>query len=91
MYDILITLDEEIRSIWLGTWTPTKILYLLVRYSTIVELGVVLWREGTSIFLMFCRLTMALAFPSEQMVPGHWYRGCKIAFELDVCESRPVL
>lgn len=63
VYDILITLDEEIRSIWLGTWTPTKILYLLVRYSTIVELGVVLW---------------------QQMVPGHWYRGCKIAFELDV-------
>ncbi|KAF5342480.1 hypothetical protein D9611_001262 [Ephemerocybe angulata] len=46
VYDILITFDEEYRSIWTGRMGITKILYLFARYSTIFEVGVVLW--GTS-------------------------------------------
>ncbi|KAF6756799.1 hypothetical protein DFP72DRAFT_260908 [Ephemerocybe angulata] len=63
VYDILITLGEEYRSIWTGRMGIMKILYLFARYSTVFEVGVVLW---------------------EQAVPGDWYRGCKISFDINV-------
>ncbi|KAJ2917707.1 hypothetical protein MD484_g2721, partial [Candolleomyces efflorescens] len=69
VYDILITLDEESMSIWSGKMTWSKILYLVTRYSTLIEVGVVLW---------------------EQIVPGTWYRGCKISFDINVFDPSPL-
>ncbi|TEB31489.1 hypothetical protein FA13DRAFT_1663305, partial [Coprinellus micaceus] len=45
IYDVLITLDEEVRSIWSGRLSWSKLLYLFVRYSTIFEVGVILWAD----------------------------------------------
>ncbi|KAF5327447.1 hypothetical protein D9619_004999 [Psilocybe cf. subviscida] len=40
-YDWLLTLDGEIKSIWLSRWNFTKFLYVLTRYSSFIECAVV--------------------------------------------------
>lgn len=44
-YDWLLTLDGEIKSIWLSRWNFTKFLYVLTRYSSFLECAVVAIRE----------------------------------------------
>ncbi|KAJ6473837.1 hypothetical protein C8R45DRAFT_1011948 [Mycena sanguinolenta] len=53
VYDICLTLDREIVSVWRSSWSLSKILFLFSRYHTILSLGFFLMEcIGTKHFLM---------------------------------------
>ncbi|KAJ7090481.1 hypothetical protein C8R44DRAFT_818001 [Mycena epipterygia] len=39
MYDVCLTLDRELSSVWRSSWSISKILYIFSRYHTIFALG----------------------------------------------------
>ncbi|CAA7267475.1 unnamed protein product [Cyclocybe aegerita] len=43
-FDSLLTLNRELVTIWQSKWNYTKFMYLLTRYSTFVEAGVVIYQ-----------------------------------------------
>lgn len=50
-YDYLLTLDRELSLIWLSQWNLAKVLFLLVRYTPYIDVGLVAYymtRDGTS-------------------------------------------
>ncbi|KAF5327053.1 hypothetical protein D9619_005000 [Psilocybe cf. subviscida] len=42
VYDTLITLDQEIRAVWQSKWNYPRLLYVLTRYSCLLEAGVII-------------------------------------------------
>ncbi|TFK22768.1 hypothetical protein FA15DRAFT_622014 [Coprinopsis marcescibilis] len=44
-YEHIITLDEEFMSIWQARWTVSKVLYILMKYSGFVQVGIILWQQ----------------------------------------------
>ncbi|KAJ3510687.1 hypothetical protein NLJ89_g4528 [Agrocybe chaxingu] len=43
-FDSLLTLNRELVTIWQSKWNYTKFMYILTRYSTFVEAGVVIYQ-----------------------------------------------
>ncbi|KAJ6473688.1 hypothetical protein C8R45DRAFT_1011568 [Mycena sanguinolenta] len=53
VYDVCLTLDREIVSVWRSSWSLSKILFLFSRYHTILSLGFFLMEcIGTKHFLL---------------------------------------
>ncbi|KAJ6473804.1 hypothetical protein C8R45DRAFT_1011893 [Mycena sanguinolenta] len=53
VYDVCLTLDREIVSVWRSSWSLSKILFLFSRYHTILPLGFFLMEcIGTKHFLL---------------------------------------
>ncbi|KAF5327508.1 hypothetical protein D9619_004984 [Psilocybe cf. subviscida] len=42
VYDTLLTLDQEIQAIWQSKWNYARALYVLTRYSSFVEAGLLI-------------------------------------------------
>ncbi|KAJ7026501.1 hypothetical protein C8F04DRAFT_1268024 [Mycena alexandri] len=54
VYDVCLTLDREIVSVWRSSWSLSKVLFLFSRYHTILSLGFFLMEcIGTKHFLLF--------------------------------------
>ncbi len=47
LYDTLINLSGEIALIWLQRWSIGKILYIVTRYSSFLDAGLLLWCQQT--------------------------------------------
>ncbi|KAI0769498.1 hypothetical protein BC629DRAFT_1680760 [Irpex lacteus] len=66
-YDYVITLSQEVDVIWRRKWTATTWLYLLTRYSTIVDQIIVLippWNSSvSSAYQAFLRTSADVRFP----------------------------
>ncbi|KAJ7029893.1 hypothetical protein C8F04DRAFT_1264453 [Mycena alexandri] len=53
VYDVCLTLDREIVSVWRSSWSLSKVLFLFSRYHTILSLGFFLMEcIGTKHFLL---------------------------------------
>ncbi|EAU85186.2 hypothetical protein CC1G_06202 [Coprinopsis cinerea okayama7 len=44
-YEHLITFDEELRSIWTQRWTLSKLLYVFMKYSAFLQVGIIMWQQ----------------------------------------------
>ncbi|KAJ7830025.1 hypothetical protein B0H14DRAFT_2808404 [Mycena olivaceomarginata] len=72
VYDVCLSLDREIVSVWRSSWSLSKILFLFSRYHTILSLG---------FFLMECIGTKHFALPAvvgfdEKPVPPGLFGFC---------------
>ncbi|KLO10440.1 hypothetical protein SCHPADRAFT_892336 [Schizopora paradoxa] len=47
-YDSIIFISDEIRYIWMQTWSFGKVLYLIARYSCFIDAVAVVWFEFTT-------------------------------------------
>ncbi|KAF7433532.1 hypothetical protein PC9H_005488 [Pleurotus ostreatus] len=45
IYDYVLTLGDEARYVWTAPWSLGKILFLLTRYPTFVDVALALYRE----------------------------------------------
>ncbi|EKM51109.1 uncharacterized protein PHACADRAFT_213010 [Phanerochaete carnosa HHB-10118-sp] len=43
IYDFMLTFSREIDLVWRSRWSAIKVLFLVTRYTTFVELAVVIW------------------------------------------------
>ncbi|KAF7341561.1 hypothetical protein MSAN_02052900 [Mycena sanguinolenta] len=63
VYDVCLTLDREIASVWRASWTVSKVLFLFSRYHTILALGFFLMEAiGTKHFTL--PLSLNQSFPA---------------------------
>ncbi|KAJ7342911.1 hypothetical protein DFH08DRAFT_873761 [Mycena albidolilacea] len=67
VYDVCLSLDREIVSVWRSSWSLSKILFLFSRYHTILSLGFFLMEcIGTKHFL----LPLVVSFDGTPPPPG---------------------
>ncbi|KAH6906050.1 hypothetical protein BKA70DRAFT_1152199 [Coprinopsis sp. MPI-PUGE-AT-0042] len=45
LWEHCITFDQELIAIWTARWTVGKCLYILMKYSAFVQVGIVLWTQ----------------------------------------------
>ncbi|KAH6909268.1 hypothetical protein BKA70DRAFT_230650 [Coprinopsis sp. MPI-PUGE-AT-0042] len=43
LWEHVITFDQELIAIWTARWTVSKCLYILMKYSAVVQVGIILW------------------------------------------------
>ena len=84
MFDLFLTFEHEVRAIWSTAWNYTKVMYVLTRYSAVVEAGIIIYRT----LLYHC--TVFVSSPNkltckEISIPGDWYERCSLAFKTNAC------
>ncbi|KAJ6514617.1 hypothetical protein DFH09DRAFT_1373976 [Mycena vulgaris] len=71
LYDICLTLDREVLSVWRSSWTLSKVLFLFSRYHTVLALGFFLMEAiGTKHF------TLPLSVDHTGPVDPSFYAPC---------------
>ncbi|KLO05462.1 hypothetical protein SCHPADRAFT_946891 [Schizopora paradoxa] len=60
IYDIILFISDEVRHIWSQPWSFGKVLYLVARYSCLIDVFAVIWLEFNSGVASECRTAYAL-------------------------------
>jgi Family of unknown function (DUF6533) len=81
IYDYFLTVHLEIKLIWFSRWTYTKILFLLVRYTTFITMALVLYCARCSSKFLWSLLNH-LADQTFLDIP---VERCKVTFPASIC------
>ncbi|KAJ6494292.1 hypothetical protein C8R45DRAFT_987849 [Mycena sanguinolenta] len=93
VYDVCLTLNREIASVWRASWTISKFLFLFSRYHTILALGFFLMEAiGTKHFILPLSLSQTFPLGSSVYSPcianlkysraSRWYLGLTEVFSI---------
>ncbi|KAJ7112685.1 hypothetical protein C8R44DRAFT_985089 [Mycena epipterygia] len=73
VYDVFLTFEREVVSVWRSSWSLSKILFLFSRYHTIIALGFFLMEAiGTKHF----KLPLSVPGRENEPVGSSWYAPC---------------
>ncbi|KAJ7061654.1 hypothetical protein C8F01DRAFT_144088 [Mycena amicta] len=83
LYDVSLTWDRELKSVWRAPWSVSKVLFLLSRYHTLLALGFFLMEAiGTKHFALPIELGHSAPINPEFLRPcienlkgSRWYLG----------------
>ncbi|KAJ7064010.1 hypothetical protein C8F01DRAFT_1367442 [Mycena amicta] len=100
LYDVFLTWDREVASVWRASWSISKILFILARYHTLLALGFFLMEAiGTKHFILPLNIdTSNIPFDVDSpfyapclanlksSIASRWYLGLTEVFSIMVGE-----